>query len=66
VWNFYRLLATSNEKVHGGTDLTVLQVVTRFMVMKSKYNFSNQCYNNIMKFIIDLIPTKHNLLKGLY
>jgi hypothetical protein len=27
--NFYRLLATSEEKVHNGTDVTVLQVVTR-------------------------------------
>jgi hypothetical protein len=36
------------------------------MGMKSKYNFSNQCYNNIMKLIIDLIPTKHNMPKDLY
>jgi hypothetical protein len=25
-------------------------------VMKLKYNFLNQCYNDIMKLIIDLIP----------
>jgi hypothetical protein len=36
------------------------------MGMKSKYNFSNQCYNNIMKFIIDPIPMKHNKPKDLY
>jgi hypothetical protein len=36
------------------------------MGMKSKYNFSNQCYNDIMKLIIDLIPVKHNMLKVLY
>jgi hypothetical protein len=36
------------------------------MGMKSKYNFSNQCYNDIMKFIIDLIPAKHNMSKDLY
>jgi hypothetical protein len=34
--------------------------------MKLKYNFSNQCYNDIMKLIIDLIPAKHNMLKDLY
>jgi hypothetical protein len=34
--------------------------------MKSKYNFSNQCYNDIVKLIIDLIPVKHNMLKDLY
>jgi hypothetical protein len=36
------------------------------MVMKSKYNFSNQCYNDIVKLIIDLILGKHTMTKGLY
>jgi hypothetical protein len=30
------------------------------------YNFTNQCYNDIMQLIIDLIPTKHNMPKDLY
>jgi hypothetical protein len=64
--NFYRLLAASDEKVHDGIDLTVLQAVMCFMVMKSMYNFSNQCYNDTVKLIIDLIPAKHNMLKDLY
>jgi hypothetical protein len=66
VQNFYRLLAASNEKVHDGTDLTIQQVVTHLMVMKSKYNFLNQCYNDNMKLIIDLILAKHNMPKELY
>jgi hypothetical protein len=66
VQNFYRLLTTSDEKVHDGTNFTVLQAVTPLMGMKSKYNFSNQCYNNMVKLIIDLIPAKHNMLKYLY
>jgi hypothetical protein len=41
VHNFYRLLAASEEKVHDGTKMTVLQVVTCLMGTKSKYNFSN-------------------------
>jgi hypothetical protein len=36
------------------------------MGMKSKYNFSNQYYNDIIKLIIDLIPIKHNMSKDLY
>jgi hypothetical protein len=36
------------------------------MAMKSKYNFSNQCYNDIVKLIIDLIPVKHNMSKDLH
>jgi hypothetical protein len=30
------------------------------------YNFLNQCYNDIVKLIIDLIPAKHNMSKDLY
>jgi hypothetical protein len=63
---FCRLLAASDEKVHDGTELTILQAVTCLVGMKSKYNFSNQCYNNILKLIIDLIPAKHNMPKDLY
>jgi hypothetical protein len=64
--NFYRLLATSDKKVHDGTDVTILQVVTRLMALKLKYNFSNKCYNDIIKLIIRLIPSKHSMLKDLY
>jgi hypothetical protein len=39
VWNLYRLLDASAKKVHDGTELTVLQGVTRLIEMKSKYNF---------------------------
>jgi hypothetical protein len=66
VRNFYRLLAASIEKVHDGTELTILEAVTHLMGMKSMYNFPNQCYNDIVKLIIDLIPAKHNMLKDLY
>jgi hypothetical protein len=66
VQNFYRFLTAVDEKVHDSTDVTVLQAVTCLMVMKSKYNFLNQCYNEIVKLIINLIPTKHNMPKDLY
>jgi hypothetical protein len=66
VQNFYRLLTASDEKVHDDTDLIVLQAMTHFMMMKSKYNFSNECYNDIVMLIIDLIPTKHNMPKDWY
>jgi hypothetical protein len=41
VHNFYKFLGVSEEKVHDGTNVIVLQAVTRLMIMKSKYNFSN-------------------------
>jgi hypothetical protein len=52
--------------VHDGTNLIVLQVVTHLMGMKLKYNFSNQCYKDIVKLIIDLILGKHNISKDFY
>jgi hypothetical protein len=52
--------------VHDGTDVTMLQVVNHLMAFKSMYNFSNQCYNNMVKLIIDLIPVKHYIPKDLY
>jgi hypothetical protein len=36
------------------------------MAFKSKYIFSNKCYNDIVKLIIDLIHVKHNMPKDLY
>jgi hypothetical protein len=65
VQNFNRLLAASEEKVHDSTDMTMLQAVTHLMGFKSKHNFLNQCYNDIVKFVIDLIPAKHNVPKDL-
>jgi hypothetical protein len=41
VQNFYRLLVVPKEKVHNGTDVTVLQAMTHLMGFKSKYSFSN-------------------------
>jgi hypothetical protein len=52
--------------VHDGTNLIVLQVVTHLMGMKLKYNFSNQCYKDIVKLIIDFILRKHNISKDFY
>jgi hypothetical protein len=39
VHNFYRLLAVSEEKGHDGTNMIVLQAMTRLMGFKSKYSF---------------------------
>jgi hypothetical protein len=36
------------------------------MAMKSKYNFSNNCYNDIVKLIIDLLPLNYKMLENLY
>jgi hypothetical protein len=65
VQNFYKLLAASKEKVNDETEMAVLQAVMCLMGMKSKYNFLNHCYNDIVKFVIDLIRAKHNMPKDI-
>jgi hypothetical protein len=52
--------------VHDSIALTILQAMTHLMGMKLKYNFLNQCYNDIVKWIIYLIPVKNNMPKDLY
>jgi hypothetical protein len=66
VREFYKILEASKAKVHEGTSVCVLQVVTRLMAMKSKYTFSNNCFNDIVKLIIDISPPNHNMPKDLY
>jgi hypothetical protein len=65
VQNFYKLLTASEEKMHDDIYMTVLQVVTHLIAFKSKYSFSNKCYNDNVKLIIDLISTKHNMPKDI-
>jgi hypothetical protein len=36
------------------------------MAMKSKYNVSNNCYNDIVKLIIDVSPPNHKMPENLY
>jgi hypothetical protein len=66
IQQFYKLLEAVERKVHEGTHVTVLEAVTRLMAMKSKYNISNNCFNDFLKFVMDLIPQNHELPKDLY
>jgi hypothetical protein len=44
VQKFFDLLKASEEPLHGHTDVTVLEFVTRLMSIKSKFAFSINCY----------------------
>jgi len=66
VQEFYRLLDASGEKLHEFTNITVLQLVTRLMAMKSKYNFSNNCYNDFVQLMSDALPRPHKMPKDMY
>jgi hypothetical protein len=44
----------------------ILAFVTRLMAIKSKYFFSNNCYNEILKLLGDVLPKPNKLPKDMY
>jgi hypothetical protein len=66
VEEFFRLLKASEELLHGHTKVTVLVFVTRLMAIKSKYFFSNNCYNELLKLFGDVLLNPNKLPKDRY
>jgi hypothetical protein len=63
---FFKLLKASEEPLHEHTKVTLLTFITRSMAIKSKYFFSNNCYNNLIKLISDILLKHHNGPKDIY
>jgi hypothetical protein len=55
---FFKLLKALVEPLNEQIELTLLAFVTRLMAIKSKYFFSNNCCNDLVKLIND-IKIKH-------
>jgi hypothetical protein len=51
VKEFFRLLKVSKEPLHEHTKVIVLAFVSRLMAIKSRFLFSNNCYNELLKLI---------------
>jgi hypothetical protein len=66
VKEFFRLLKASEEPLHEHTKVTVITFVTRLMAIKSKFLFSNNCYNELLKLIGDVLPNSNKLPKDIY
>jgi hypothetical protein len=52
---FFRIFKASEEPLHEHIEMTLLAFITRLMIIKSKYFFSNNYYNDLMKFINDIL-----------
>jgi hypothetical protein len=63
---FFNLLKASEEPLHEHTEVSVLAFVTRLMAIKSKYFFSNNCYNDLVKLISDILLKPHKVPKDIY
>jgi hypothetical protein len=66
VETFFKLFKASKESLHEHTEVTLLIFITRLMAIKSKYFFSNNCYNDIMKLISDILPKTHKVPKDMH
>jgi hypothetical protein len=63
---FFKLLKASEEMLHEHTKGTFLAFITWLMAIKSKYFFSNNCYNDLMKLISDILSKPHKVPKDMY
>jgi hypothetical protein len=63
---FFKLLKASEDPLHEHTEVTVLAFITRLMDIKSKYFFSNNCSNDLMKLISDILLKPHKMPRDMY
>jgi hypothetical protein len=66
VKEFFRFLKASDEPLHEHTKVTMVAFMTRLMAIKSKFFFSNNSYNELLKLIGDVLPNPNKLPKDMY
>jgi ferredoxin-like protein FixX len=62
----FKLLKASEESLHEHTEVSLLDFITWMMVIKSKYFLSNNCYNDAVKLINDILLKPHKVPKDMY
>lgn len=63
---FYRMVATADQQVHDKTTHSTLSAIARLLSIKSQYNLSVACYDEILAFIRELLPSESNLPSDFY
>jgi hypothetical protein len=63
---FFKLLKASEESLHEHTEVTLLTFISWLMAIKSKYFFSNNYYNDLVKLISDILLKPHKVPKDMY
>jgi hypothetical protein len=66
VEDLFRLLKASELLLHEHKKVKVLTFVIRLMAIKSKFFFSNNYYNELLKLIGDALPNPNKLPKDMY
>jgi hypothetical protein len=62
---FFEILKASRKPLHEHIDVTLLAFMTRLMAIKSKYLFSNNCYNDVIQLISDILLKPHKMPKDM-
>jgi hypothetical protein len=63
---FFKLLKASEDPLHEHTKVNLLTFITRLMAIKSKYFFSNNYYNDLVKLTSDILLKPHKVPKDIY
>jgi hypothetical protein len=63
---FFKLLNASKDPLYEHTEVTLLDFITQMIFIKSKYFFSNNCNNDLVKLISDILLKPHKVPKGMY
>jgi hypothetical protein len=63
---FFELHKVVEESLHEHTKVIVLVFVTRLMVIKSKFAFSNNYYKELLNLISDVLLENHKMPKDMY
>jgi hypothetical protein len=61
---FFKLLKASEEPFYEHIEMTLLAFINCMMAIKSKYFFSNNCYNDLVKLIGDIRLKPHKVAKA--
>jgi hypothetical protein len=63
---FFDMLKASEESLHEHTTVSILAFVTHITSIKSKFVFSNKCYNELLRLFSDVLPSNHKMPKDMY
>jgi hypothetical protein len=66
VKGYFRLLKATEAPLHKHAKVTLLTFVSRVMAIKSKFFFSNNYYNEVLKLIGGVLPNPNKLPKDMY
>jgi hypothetical protein len=66
VQKFFEILKAAKEPLHEHTKVTVLVFMTGLKAIKSKFAFSNNCYNELLNLISDVLSENHKMSKDMY